>query len=213
MQRYLEAHPHVGLVGCQFEEIDEQNRILGAGTRSRWVPGRLWPRTLRPDEYPTPFVTFFCVTGQGPFALYRRKIWERTAGWDANLSYAEDADMFCQMALLAPVHYIPARLYQKRVHPSQAMNSTNHEKIQLAHHKFRAKWANMLLNTPHQSAILKYARRHYHRRHAPFRDLKVARLLFGEWRRDGRRDAPKLRRVLELLVSAARGFAGLNSAN
>lgn len=208
LRNYLERHSDVGLIGCQFDEIDEDGQFLQVSHRSRWVPGRFIPRTLRPSEYPTPFVTFYCVTGQGPFALYRRKVWEQTAGWDENLPYAEDADMFCQMALVAPVHYLPARLYQKRVHPNQAMNDANHAAIQRGHQLFRAKWDNSLLLRSSQSAILHAARRHYRRRHAPFRDLKVAfRLLSGQG--GTRRNVTNLKRGLQLIVSAARGFAGL----
>ncbi len=69
MSAYLDAHPEVGLLGCQFRNIDATGVELGPGKRDRWVPGRLFPRRLQDHERATPFVSFYCATGQGPFAM------------------------------------------------------------------------------------------------------------------------------------------------
>lgn len=175
MSEYLNAHPEVGLLGCQFQEIDPQGRPYGNAKRSRWVPGWFLPRQLRDHEYETPFVTFFCATGQGPFALYRKAVFEKTTGWGGEFScYSaqEDTDMFCQMALLAPVHYLPARLYLKRVHGASI--TQQHDRVQAAYTQFRAKWDHFQSDDPRQAALLREAKRHYYTRHRPMRDFKVA---------------------------------------
>jgi hypothetical protein len=122
-------------------KIWRQGRKLGTGRRSRWVPGIIFPRQLRDDEVETPFVTFFCATGQGPFALYRRSVYARTQGWDPAIWPHEGTDMFCQMALLSKVHYLRDRLYLKRVQPSQGMS--NGLPVQQSYARFRAKWDNL----------------------------------------------------------------------
>lgn len=175
MTSYLDAHPEVGLLGCQFQEIDATGNPFGNAKRSRWVPGLFFPRQLRDDEYETPFVTFFCATGQGPFAMYRKSVYDKTTGWGIEFSVfsaQEDTDMFCQMALLAPVHYLPGRLYCKRVHEQSI--TQQHERIQAAYAYFRAKWDHYSPSDPRLAAIIRDAKRHYYTRHKPFRDFKVA---------------------------------------
>ncbi len=119
MSTYLNGHPEVCLVGCQFQDIDEQGQKVGTAKRSRWVPGLLFPRQLTDAEYVTS-VTFFCASGQGPFAMHRKSTFSKTTGWETSFWPHEDADMFCQMALLGKVHYLPDRLYLKMVHSGKA---------------------------------------------------------------------------------------------
>jgi glycosyltransferase involved in cell wall biosynthesis len=75
MSAYLDVHLDVGLLVCGFQEMNSDGSKLGTGKKSRWAPGMLFPRELRNDEVETPFVTFFCGTGQGPFAVYRRSVY------------------------------------------------------------------------------------------------------------------------------------------
>lgn len=175
MSDYLDAHPEVCLLGCQFQEINAEGQAYGSAKRSRWVPGSFLPRALSDDERETPFVTFFCATGQGPFALYRRSVFQATTGWEKKLSCfsaQEDTDMFCQMALEGTVHYLPDRLYLKRVHGASVTQQC--DRVQNAYTVFREKWDNYATDDPRKKEILRNARRHYRTRHKPFRDLKVA---------------------------------------
>ena len=175
MSCYLDAHPDVGLLGCQFQEVNSEGHAYGTAKRSRWVPGRFLPRELSDDEAETPFVTFFCATGQGPFAMYRKSVFQATTGWEEKLSRfsaQEDTDMFCQMALLAKVHYLPDRLYLKRVHGASVTQQS--DRVQNSYTVFRQKWDNYQADDPRKAEILREAKRHYHTRHKPFRDLKVA---------------------------------------
>ncbi len=171
MSTYLDAHPEVGLLGCQFQEISADGRKLGTGKRSRWAPGGILPHELRDDEIETPFATFYSGTGQGPFAMYRRSVYEQTEGWEPILKYHEDTDMFCQMALLAKVHYLPDRLYLKRTHPAQSTQNGGH---MLSHHTiFREKWDHRQGRNPQETALLQDARKYYCTVHVPCRDMKV----------------------------------------
>jgi len=167
---HLRERPKVGLVGCQFSVIDAQGRDLGPGLRSRYAPSRWgWPRALGDTEFETPFETFFAATGQGPFALFRARVWRQTSGYEESFWSHEDSDIFCQMALLVSVFYIPQRLYCKRVHGHNLTASPRAD-----YGKFRNKWDRLRLPDPRQDQRLLRALHYYHGRHAPLRHFKVA---------------------------------------
>jgi glycosyltransferase involved in cell wall biosynthesis len=171
MSRYLERHPEVGLLGCQFDVIAYGSDRILPGHRSR-ICRRGWlPKDLPPEQFETPFEVFFCCTGQGPFAMYRRAVFERTAGWSTDFWGHNDTDMFIQMALEAPVHYLPDHLYVKR----KVRTSLEHRPGRDALiGKLRAKWDHYPHPDPARQAMIDDARRHYYLVHEPLRDLKVA---------------------------------------
>jgi glycosyltransferase involved in cell wall biosynthesis len=202
MCSYMDAHPDVGLLACQFQDVNVDGRKLGTGKRSRWAPGFAFPHELRDDEVETPFVTFFCATGQGPFAMYRRSVYLQTEGWDTTFWPHEDTDMFCQMALLSKVHCLPDRLYLKRIHPAQGMSDG--ARVQRSYAAFRVKWDNRQPKNDYEAALLQDARRYYYSMHRPCRDLKVAR---KAWRQFcSHPDFARLRWGFRLLGSALHGF-------
>lgn len=179
MVDYLEAHPKVGLVACESWEVDAEGRMLGPVARSRWVDGRFLPRKLHPRDRETPFVAFYMVTGIGPFAVYRRSVYERTDGWDESLWGCNDVDMFCQMGLKAPCHLLPDRLYFKRTHPASLVHRPRRYD---AYKMFRDKWERWEGDTPAEQALLDHARWWYRARHRPIRDLKVGlTCLLEQW--------------------------------
>jgi glycosyltransferase involved in cell wall biosynthesis len=202
MAAHLDAHSDVGLLACQIQKIGTDGRKLGIGRRSRWVPGLIFPRRLRDDEVETPFVTFFCTTGQGPFAMYRRLVYVQTEGWDTTLRAHEDTDMFCQMALLSNVHCLPDRLYRKRVHPAEV--TSDGVLVQRSYVRFRSKWDNREAKNAHEASLLRNAKSYYYRVHKPFRDLKVAWAALLKFLAH-----PSFRGLqwcMQLIASALRGF-------
>ncbi len=174
---YLDSHPHVGLVACQFNVIDASGASLGPGHRSRFAPSRWgWPRALRDDEPQTPFETFYAATGQGPFAVFRRSVLSCTSGYEPSFWSHEDSDIFCQMALLAEVHYLPDRLYAKRTHGNNLTASPKAD-----YGKFRNKWDTWTSPDPQANQRIEAAMRYYYGRHAPLRHFKVSFLAFREF--------------------------------
>jgi glycosyltransferase involved in cell wall biosynthesis len=202
MCTYMDAHSDVGLLACQFQEINAEGCKLGIGKRPRWAPGAMFPYQLRDDEVETPFVTFFCATSQGPFAIYRRSVYVQTEGWETAFWPHEDTDMFCQMALLSKVHFLPHPLYLKRAHPGQGMNDGT--RIQRAYSAFRSKWDNRQPKNGHEAALLEAAKRYYYSVHKPFRDLKVAWLALSKF--FATPSFAALRWCIYLLSSALHGF-------
>ena len=198
---YLEAHPEVCVAGCQFREIDADGVPGSLRTRSRWVPSLLGiPRPLRPTEYETPFATFYCATGQGPFAMFRRSVFQQVGGWTTEFWPHEDTDLFCKMSLLGKVHYLPDRLYRKRAHIGNALNDT--ERLMKAYGLFREKWDNFQPRNAGEAATLRGAARFYRASFRPLRHMKVGTKAMGEFLRS--RDPGKLRWALSLFWAAFR---------
>ena len=172
MSEYLDQHPEVGLLACQFQEIEVDGRKVGDRTRSRWKPSVLGvPRRLRATEYETPFVTFYCGTGQGPFAMYRRSVFQEVGGWETSFWPHEDTDMFCKMALRAKVHFLPDRLYRKRCHGSNVVQ--NYDRMMRAYQQFREKWYAYEPRSAEEAETVRDAAAFYRSSFRPFRDLRV----------------------------------------
>jgi FkbM family methyltransferase len=207
MSSYLDSHPDVGLLTCQMQEIDANGTPGSSARRSRWVPGKFFPRQLSEHERETPFITFFCQTGQGPFALFRKSVLLSTTGFEESLSCFsahEDSDIFCQMALAAKVHHLAERLYLKRKHGAQI--TANHARIQEGSLVFRKKWDRFQSRNIEEEKVLRDAKSYYYRLHVPFRNLKVACKAFLEFISTGRQSS--LRWGIRLLGDAVSGFFG-----
>ncbi len=201
LSEYIEAHSDVCIAGCQFQEVDVDGTNARPKTRSRWAPSRLGiPRALGPNEYETPFATFYCATGQGPFAMFRRSVFAEAGGWTTEFWPHEDTDLFCKMALLGKVHYLPDRLYRKRVHRDNAMNDA--PRLMHAYSLFRKKWDRFQPRTDEEAATVRAAAHFYRASFRPLRHVKVGLKAFGEFVRSG--DRGKLRWALELFGAALR---------
>lgn len=170
MCSYLDNHPHVGLVGCQYNRIDSNSNFIKKGIRSRVTKNRLgFPSYLKPNQYNTPFVTFFSSTGMGPFAVFRARIFSKTNGYDTGFWSHEDTDIFCQMALLAKVHYLPFHLYNKREHENNLTYADTNN-----HDKFRNKWDNLVSEDNILNNEIEQSLKYYYCVHSPSRDFIVA---------------------------------------
>jgi glycosyltransferase involved in cell wall biosynthesis len=204
MGAFLDRFPAAGAATCGFTRIDIAGRVLGPGHRSRWVPGRILPRKMSESEEVTPFIAFFCETGQGPFTLFRNSVLARTDLYDARIRPAhEDTDLMCQVSLISEVRHNPARLYSKREHAGNTLFSEANA-LMPGGAVFRQKWDHRR-DIPN-AAMLARACIYYYRCHKPLRDLKIAGRalrLFLETRRLG-----LLRWSGQLAATAVRGFLG-----
>lgn len=201
LSEYLEARPDVCVAACQFQEINLEGKAVGSKTRSRWVPSLFGlPRPLRANEYETPFAVFYCGTGQGPFAMFRRSVFEDVGGWTTEFWPHEDTDLFCKMALAGKVHYLPQRLYRKRVHGDNALN--DQERLTRAYETFRKKWDEYQPRNEREAAVLREADIFYRTSFRPFRHLRVGVKALGEFIRRPKID--KLRWTLHLFSCGIR---------
>lgn len=183
MVKYLDTHPNVGLVACQFEEIDNDGNYLGKGHRSRFAPSPVFgiPRDLPLKTIKTPFVSFFSSTGVGPFGTYRRSVFVKTNGYE--LKSQEDTDMFCKMSLLAEVHYLPEYLYIKR----RTLNNLAYApSYRSTHELFRKKWDYYQSDDPDINRLINRSILYYYVKHIPMRDFKVSVKAFKQFIRKKR---------------------------
>lgn len=190
---HLDTNPEAGIAACQFEVIDKYGKFVSSGFRSRFAPGFLgFPRQLRAIEIVTPFESFFSATGQGPFAIFRSSIFSQTNGYEPDFWSHEDSDIFCQMALLSEIHYLPARLYLKRVHSQNLTGSSRAD-----YGKFRFKWDNYFTDDSYTNIRIENALKYYYGRHAPLRYFKISYKAFREFLR--KKDLDSLRWTCECL--------------
>jgi glycosyltransferase involved in cell wall biosynthesis len=141
---------------------------------------------------------FGCRYFRGPRrGLYANRNFAKTTFWPH-----EDTDMFCQMALLSKVHFLPDRLYLKRVHPTQGISDG--ARVQRSSATFRVKWDNRQPKNAHEAALLRNAKKYYYSTHKPFRDVKVARAALSEF--FAHPTVEGLRWCMQLIASALDGF-------
>lgn len=169
MVTYLDAHPEVGLLGCQYDIINEDGDFVTKGHRSRFGVGFLgFPKKLSDNVNYTPFESLFASTGQGAFSVFRTRVFRQTQGYEKTFWAHEDSDIFCQMALLSEVHYIPDHLYQVRVR-SNSLSKSVVKRPGL----FREKWDLYQSGNPDENALIERSLKYYYTRHKPLRDFKV----------------------------------------
>lgn len=166
---YLDQNDHVGLLNFQYNIMDENGAFVRPGFRSRFAPSSFgFPAHIPDSSAETSFVSFFSATGQGPFCVFRRAVFDQTDGYEVDFWSHEDSDICCQMALLAVCHQLPLRLYNKRTHSTNLTYSPRAN-----YSKFRQKWDYFMPRNPREARIVDDALRYYYTRHMPIRDLKV----------------------------------------
>jgi len=160
LTKYLEERPEVGMVYCSLEIIDGSGRPVGeAGwcrESMRFVPSPFGLRRLPDSEPETPMEALASYFQAIPSCcLFRRSIFEKTAGWDElfRVSARSDNDMGLKCVLLAPVHFLPVPLTQYRRHGENiSLHSTARDAGSL-----ERKWRTDPSLTPEQAARVRRA--------------------------------------------------------
>jgi glycosyltransferase involved in cell wall biosynthesis len=120
---HLEASPGVGLVYCAWALVEQDGSPVeqAPGFAPRYVRDGLRIRELSPNDPDTPLDALVSRHEAIPStAVLRRSVFDRTRGW-RRFGVVEDKDMVLQMALLAPVHFLPQRLsYYRRTDTSRS---------------------------------------------------------------------------------------------
>jgi glycosyltransferase involved in cell wall biosynthesis len=144
---YLEAHPRVGAVYCNYRNVDEQDTPMPDAPlfSDRYVPARLGVRRLPDGHRNTPFVSIFACSVVLPSAcVLRRAVYEQTQGWDEELGqHGEERDLLLQIALKSQVHFLPCVLLRYRRHPNQSSVRHGNLEVQRQTKKFYLKWRSL----------------------------------------------------------------------
>ena len=154
----LKQYPQAGMVHCEPEFMDEHgNEILGR----EWLPRMAWRDgkvvRLGPENIETPFESVYTLAGIIPsLSLFRRSVYVQTPGFDEKFGqHFEDTDLNLQMAIRAPVRYLPEKLVRYRIRSGQSSaDETRHDSQK---EKLYSKWRNMPGLTPEQRATVNKA--------------------------------------------------------
>lgn len=170
---YLERHPHVGMVSCATECIDEQGALIPGENFAecvRYVPSRLGVRVLAPHIRRTPFAALF-VHWSGVLAsntLIRRAAYAQTIGWDEAFGDpAEDRMLFLHIALQSQAHALADVLLHYRRYPGQM--SSNGERISAQDRRLYEVWRPYASATPEHWRTWQQAQRFREGRYLPYR--------------------------------------------
>jgi GT2 family glycosyltransferase len=179
MVGYLETHSQPGMVYCASSFIDAEGRTLDRetshfGWMPRYVPRGLGIARLPPSCPETPFASIFTLAGVVPsLSLIRRSVYERTPGWDEAFGqHFEDTDLFLQIALRNPIHYLPRPLVRHRRHAAQSTADTR--KFRPQEEKLYAKWRRGAGLTEEERAVVEAAWRFREGRLVPFQAVAAA---------------------------------------
>ena len=198
---YLDGRPDVGMVYCKPRcvDADDTPRECPGLFGPRRVPHGLKAAALPESIAETPFVSIFTLCGLLPsLAVMRQSVYAKTSGWDDMLGHIyEDTDLFLQLALHSPVHYLPEPLVRYRRHPAQSTASeTSRDREAVQQAKLYAKWSAATGLPPQQQERLDAARAFRAGRIVPASGLHAgaACLRRGQWRKAARFCGGALRR-------------------
>ncbi|CEK16913.1 glycosyl transferase [Chthonomonas calidirosea] len=162
LSAHLDQYPEVGMVFCRLRRIDAEGQPLEDTQNTvvkRYQPTRFWVRPLAETELHTPFCSFFCLNIILPSTtMLRRAVFQQTPGFDETFGHVfEDADLFFQMALRAPVHYLPIRVVRYRSHEDQSTSIKYLDRYGHQEQKLLHKWRSMEGLSPEQERMVKEA--------------------------------------------------------
>jgi glycosyltransferase involved in cell wall biosynthesis len=152
---HLERNPGVGLVYCAWTLVEQDGSPVAEhpGLPPRYVRDGIRIRELAPDDPETPLDALVSRHEAIPStAVLRRSVFDRTAGW-RKFGVVEDKDMVLQMALLAPVHFLPERLSYYR----RADTSRSQEQFYESMDQLHSAWWNDRALDPEQSRAIRRA--------------------------------------------------------
>jgi glycosyltransferase involved in cell wall biosynthesis len=129
MLSHLDKHPEAGLAYCSLRLIGVDDRPINARDFQCWWDVRYAPdvrgvRRLPSHVAETPLATLVAGFRAIPSTSFiRRRVFETTSGWDEAFRHgAEDLDLAVQLALRAPVHFVPLKLVHYRRHDTNFSN-------------------------------------------------------------------------------------------
>ena len=157
MLAHLDSHPRAGLAYCSVSLIGTDDRPISAKGFDSWWDARHVPHkggvARLPDHIaetglPSLLAGFRAIPST---AFIRRDVYEATVGWDESFrDGAEDLDLVVQVALIAPVHFVPHKLVRYRRHDANFSNQDFCSGIA----QFRRKWwSNPQLNGSQQTSV------------------------------------------------------------
>jgi len=111
----LDAHPEVGLVYTDYQQVDEHNRIARLGSRCS-IP-------YSKDRLLIDFMVFH-------FRLMHRSVFEQVGGIHDNCGLVPDYDLCLRLSEVTQIHHLQRPLYYYRVHPQSMSQQQQLDTVQ-----------------------------------------------------------------------------------
>ncbi len=110
--RYMDEHPHIGVLGSNFETIDSEGR------------------TVSFSSFPTSPISLRWELQMGcpilhPSVLMRKSVFARSGGYDPKYRYNEDLDLWLCALYITELANLPDRLVKWREHQGKISNRFN----------------------------------------------------------------------------------------
>ncbi len=105
----LRANPDFAFIHCNFSKFDDAGNELGERDTSKFQ-GTVYPELLQE----------WSILMAMPCILLRKATFENAGGFDKEMTWAEDLDLWRRLARLGPVGTVPETLVRVRVHPASA---------------------------------------------------------------------------------------------
>lgn len=129
-------NPNLGVVYCSTETIDSNNNILPrARVGKALYKGRIFEQLLIKGNI---------ISGSASAVIVKRSCLQHTGGFDTNLSFGEDWDLWLKLAYKYPYDFVPEILVQIRNHSNSIQNNKYSSKLNivLQHKLIYDKWIN-----------------------------------------------------------------------
>lgn len=135
---YLQKHRDIDIVSSNFQNIDEDNRLIN----KRWGAK---PKQLSPDEI---FVRilFKCILLHSSVMMRASFLKENDLEYDTNYPCNQDYHLWSRAIFLGKIITLPNTLVQYRISPTQISNSKREKQLQLANKLRKDMFRKLKLN-------------------------------------------------------------------
>ncbi len=142
----LDSKPDVVMVHCAAQLIDGQGCVFSA-------PPCPWPPLTQGADF---IRRYWSLEDHGvtmPSVMLRLSVARRIGGFNADLKYSLDADLWQRMAFEGEVAFISDRLISNRVHAGQATGRILVNRLQMLEERLKYAQATRLLLREHNASL------------------------------------------------------------
>ncbi len=116
--RFVTVRPEVGMVYCDFLDMDAEGRLTGTEVAHQPQRDRT-PDVADADRSALLFLTFGCLPGNISTVMLRKDAWAAVGGFQEGIQQAPDYDMWVRLSEQFPVGFLRNRLVELRGHELQ----------------------------------------------------------------------------------------------
>ncbi len=142
----LDSSPDVVLVHCAAQLIDGKGRVFSA-------PPCPWPPLTQGNDFIRRYWSLKDYGVTMASVMLRRSVATRIGGFNADLKYSLDADLWQRMAFEGKVAFISDRLISNRVHAGQATSKILVNRLQMLEERLKYAQVTRMLLREHNTNL------------------------------------------------------------